>query len=60
MKLIITAVMNSVSLQASVFAIVSYFLIAYTNTLVYYVTGLITAVFSFMIQDPVVNVIKLF
>jgi hypothetical protein len=45
---------------ASAFAIVSHFLMALTNALAFYVTELITAVISFMIQALGANVIKLF
>ncbi len=38
---------------ASAFAIVSHFLLVLTNTLALYVTELITAVVSFIIQAPV-------
>ncbi len=43
---LITAIINSLG----VFVITSHFLLAQTNALVYYATGLITAVFGHMIQ----------
>ncbi len=49
------AVINSVVQKASAFAIVSHFLLASTCTLAFYVTELITAVISFMIQGPEVS-----
>ncbi len=47
-----TAVITSVVQLASVFAIGNHFLLVLTNTLAFYVTELITAVISFMIQAP--------
>jgi len=47
-----TVGINYVVQCASAFAIVSHFLLALTNTLAFYVTELITAVISFMIQAP--------
>ncbi len=55
-----TVVINFVVAQASAFAVVSHSLLALTNTLAFYITELITAVISFMIQAPGANVIKLF
>jgi hypothetical protein len=43
---------NSTVQQASAFAIVRHFLLPLTNTPAFYVTELITAVISFMIQAP--------
>ncbi len=47
-----TAIINFVVQYASAFAIVSHFLLALTNSVAFYVTKLITAVISFMIQAP--------
>jgi hypothetical protein len=56
----ITAVITSIVQEDSAFAISCHFLLALTNTLAFYVTKLIMAVISFMIQTPGPNVIKLF
>ncbi len=45
-----TSVINPVGQEASAYAIVSHFLLSLTNTLAFYVTKLIKAVLSFMIQ----------
>jgi hypothetical protein len=50
-----TVIINSVVQYTSAFPIVSHFLLALTSTLAFYVTELITAVISFMIQAPGVN-----
>ncbi len=50
---------NFVVQQASAFAVVSHSLLVLTNTLAFYVTELIKAVISFMIQAPGANVIEL-
>ncbi len=55
-----TAVINFVVQYASAFAIVSHFLMALTNALAFYVTELIKAEISFMIQAPGAYVIKQF
>ena len=47
-----TDVINSVIFKPGIFVICQYILLALTNTLALYVTKLITAVKSFMIQAP--------
>jgi hypothetical protein len=47
-----TDVIHPVGPLASVFASVSHFLMAFTNTLAFYVMQLITAVIGFKIQAP--------
>ncbi len=49
-----TAVINSIANKTSVLVIVSYFILAFTNTLAYYSAKLITAVISFMKQAPLI------
>jgi hypothetical protein len=53
----ILSVRNSVAEKASVFVIVSHFLLTETNALAYYPTELITAVISFMIDAPGVSLL---
>ncbi len=47
-----TDIIHPVGPLASLFAIVSHFLMAFTNTLAFYVMELITAVIGFKIQAP--------
>ncbi len=53
-----SAVLDFVVLEARAFAIVSHFLVALTNTQAFHIIELITAVISFMIQAPGIDVIK--